>query len=39
MEINYNRKVAIYCRVARENDEIIKMQEFILRKFAEKKRL
>ena len=32
---NNKIRVAIYCRVAREDDEIIKMQEETLRKFAE----
>ena len=29
-----NKRVALYCRVAREDDEIIKMQEVMLRQFA-----
>ena len=33
--MNNKKKVAIYCRVAREDDEIIKMQEAVLQKFAE----
>ena len=33
--LDKKRKVALYCRVAREDDEIIKNQEAMIRRFAE----